>query len=95
MRENAGHIYVAEHSSSARAKIKVIDAKTGIVADLLSENSDIPHGAYSGLGLDQTNNRLYVGDTVSDAIYVLDLSTMRMSELDYTYVPFMENNTEN
>jgi hypothetical protein len=95
VRENAGHIYVAEHSSSARAKIKVIDAKTGIVADLLSENSDIPHGAYSGLGLDQTNNRLYVGDTVSDAIYVLDLSTMRMSELDYTYVPFMENNTEN
>lgn len=95
VRENAELIYVAEHSSSARAKIKVIDTKTGVVADLLPANSDIPHGAYSGLGLDQTNNRLYIGDTVSDAIYVLDLSTMQMSELDYTYVPFMENNTEN
>jgi len=95
VRENAGLIYVAEHSSSARAKIKVIDTKTGVVADLLLANSDIPHGAYSGLGLDQTNSRLYVGDTVSDAIYVLDLSTMQMSELAYTYMPFVFEDSEN
>jgi hypothetical protein len=88
--ETAGLIYVAENSGSASAKIKRIDTATGTVTDLLPVNSEIPHGAYTGLGLDEANNRLYIGDAVSDAIYVLDLSGMLMREILYSFVPFID-----
>lgn len=88
--ETAGLIYVAENSGSAAAKIKRIDTATGTVTDLLPVNSEIPHGAYTGLGLDEANNRLYIGDTVSDAIYVLDFSGMLMREIVYSYEPVID-----
>lgn len=88
--EEAGFIYVAENSHASTAKIKVIEIATGKVSDLLEEKSEIAHGAYTSLGLDKANNLLYVGDTVSDAIYVVNLMGKSVRELNYIFIPYKD-----
>ncbi len=84
--EKTGLIYVAENSDSYRAKIKSIDIVSGVVADVLNEGAMPQHGAFSGLGIDQINDRIYVGDSVSYSLYMVDLANKTMRELPYTHV---------
>ncbi|MFO1369417.1 MAG: cadherin repeat domain-containing protein [Marinagarivorans sp.] len=84
--EEAGLIYLAENSSTSRATLKSIDITTGEVRDLLEKTSEITHGAFTGLTLDQKNNRLFIGDSVSDSIYLVDLASKTMRELTYKHI---------
>lgn len=85
--EMAGLIYVADNNKTYRAKLLSIDVTNGEVRELVEKKSEVPHGAFSGLTLDQINNRLYIGDSVSDAIYSVDLANKVMQELPYKYTP--------
>jgi hypothetical protein len=85
--EMAGLIYVADNNKTYRAKLLAIDVANGEVRELMEKKSEVPHGAFTGLTLDQINNRLYIGDSVSDAIYMLDLANKIMQDLPYKYTP--------
>jgi len=82
--EAAGLIYVAENSASSQAKIKSIELATGRVSDLIVGNSENIHGAFASLGLDRHKGILYVGDTVSDSIFAVDLLARSMREQKYS-----------
>ena len=77
----AGIIYVAEQHSSAAGKIKAIDINTGRVSDLVQSISGNPPGSYTQLRIDNVNKKLYIADAVSDAFFVVDLTTNSLSEL--------------
>ena len=85
--EMVGLIYVADNSKTYRAKLLSIDVANGEVRELVDKKSEVPHGAFTGLTLDQISNRLYIGDSVSDAIYIVDLANKVMQELPYKYTP--------
>ena len=85
--EAAGIVYVADNHSSLLGKIKSINVATGEVHNLIDVPADLALGAYSTLHLDAANGRLYIGDNVSDSIFVLDLASNVMSALRYSYVP--------
>ncbi len=85
--EMAGLIYVADNNKTYRARLLSIDVANGQVRELLDIKSEVPHGAYTGLTIDQISNRLYIGDSVSDAIYYIDLAKKVMQELQYDYNP--------
>lgn len=78
-----GIIYVAENHSSVAGKIKAFNISTGEMGDLVTSYGASAVGAYTDLRIDNTNQRLYVADDVSDSIFVVDLATMSMSELQY------------
>ncbi|RZA04224.1 MAG: hypothetical protein EOO68_08695 [Moraxellaceae bacterium] len=78
-----GVIYVAEQHSSAAGKIKAIDINTGLVTDLVQSISGYSPGSYTQLRVDNPNKKLYIADDVSDAFFVVDLTTNNMSELIY------------
>jgi DNA-binding beta-propeller fold protein YncE len=80
---SAGIIYVAEQHSSAAGKIKAIDINTGRVSDLVQSNSGNPPGSYTQLRMDNAQKKLYIADAVSDAFFVVDLTTNNLSELVY------------
>ncbi|MFO1369418.1 MAG: cadherin repeat domain-containing protein [Marinagarivorans sp.] len=86
--EKAGVIYWAEHSTKSDAKIKAMNIATGVVSDLLDEQYVLAHGSFAGLGLDQKNDRLYIGDSVSNSIYMIDLTDKSMREIPYFYGHF-------
>ncbi|MEY4588823.1 MAG: hypothetical protein RL497_899 [Pseudomonadota bacterium] len=83
----AGLVYIAENHSSANGKIKSIDINTGEVRDLVGSDGESHVGAYSNIQMDNVNKRLYIGDDVSDSIFVVDLVTHTMSELVFGPVP--------
>lgn len=77
----AGLVYIAENHSSANGKIKAISIDTGEVRDAVESYGTSNLGAYSNIQMDNFNKRLYIGDDVSDSIFVVDLATHGMSEL--------------
>lgn len=85
--EVAGAIYVVENHSSALGKIKSISVATGAVHNLIEVSADLALGAYSTLYFDAANRRLYIGDNVSDSIFVLDLASNEISALHYSNIP--------
>lgn len=85
--EMAGLIYVADNNKTYHAKLLSIDVANGEVRELVDKRSEAPHGAFTGLALDQISNRLYIGDSVSDAIYLVNLANKVMQELPYKYTP--------
>lgn len=86
--ESAGLIYVADNNRASGAQLKAIDIATGVVQDLIDEQGVVPHGAFTGLVLDQVNDRLYVADSISDSIYQVDLKNKSMSELPFKFIPY-------
>ena len=86
--ESAGLIYVADNNRASGAQLKAIDIATGVVQDLIYEQGVVPHGAFTGLALDQVNDRLYVADSISDSIYQVDLKNKSMSELPFKFIPY-------
>ncbi|RZA06899.1 MAG: cadherin repeat domain-containing protein [Moraxellaceae bacterium] len=85
--EAAGVVYVAENHSSVLGKIKSINVTTGEVHNLIDVPADLALGAYSTLHFDPANGRLYIGDNVSDSIFVLDLVINEISALRYSNIP--------
>lgn len=83
----AGVLYVAENSRSSSARVVAINMVTGAVEILFAPEECSQCGAFTSLGLDAARNRLVIGDTVSDAIYLVDLKTRQLQELDYIYLP--------
>ncbi|MFO1370173.1 MAG: cadherin repeat domain-containing protein [Marinagarivorans sp.] len=81
--EAAGMIYLAENSGSPEAKLKAINATNGDLTDLLASHGDHVIGGYTDLRMDNVNKKLYVGDAVSDVIYVVDLASKTMTELNH------------
>lgn len=83
-----GFAYVAENKSSLVAgKLKKIDLNTGVVSDLGEIKGNVVVANYSELRIDNTNQRLYIGDPVADSIYEVNISTKVLSELPI--VPFV------
>lgn len=83
----ANVLYLAENSKNARAKLKVINLANGELKDLVPLPVDHEHGGFTSLGLDAARNRLLVGDFISDSIYVVDLLTGQLSQLEYEFRP--------
>lgn len=77
-----GIIYVAENHSSVAGRIKAIDVATGITTDLLTSVGNNFIGAYSEIRIDNTNQLLYIADSVSDDFFVVDLATNTMKSLE-------------
>ncbi|HMU66337.1 MAG TPA: cadherin repeat domain-containing protein [Cellvibrionaceae bacterium] len=86
--ESAGLIYFAENNLGSGAQLKAIDIATGVVQNMIDEARGVPHGAFTGLALDQVNDRLYVADSISDSIYQVDLKNKSMGELPYRFIPY-------
>ena len=55
--------------------------------DLIYTSADLALGAYSTLYLNAVNQQLYIGDNVSDSIFVVDLMRNAMSALSYANIP--------
>ena len=55
------------------AKLKAINLTTGEVSDLLAVPNERTIGGYSDLRMDNVNKKLYVGDAISDVIFVVEL----------------------
>lgn len=93
--EAANVLYVAESSHTPAAKLKSISLTSGAVSDLAGSPSGSVIGSLSELRMDNVNKKLYVGDAVSDAIYVVDLATHSVTELNHMPVftgdPTIEN----
>jgi hypothetical protein len=79
-----GIIYVAENRSSLIAgKLKAININTGAVSDLGESKTNVTVANYSDLRMDNVNKKLYIGDTVADAIYEVSLANKILTELDF------------
>lgn len=76
-------VYVAEASKTAQAKLKAINITNGVVADLAGAPAGATIGSLAEIRMDNVNNKLYVGDSVSDAIFVIDLATSAVTELNH------------
>jgi hypothetical protein len=77
-----GFAYVAENKSSLLVgKLKAIDLNDGTVTDLGEIRGNTTVANYSELRIDNTNQLLYIGDSVSDSIYEVKLSDKTMREL--------------
>jgi hypothetical protein len=81
--EAAAFAYVAEKSGTNNAKLKAINITSGDVSDLLASQGDYTIGGFSDLRMDNVNKKLYVGDAISDVIYVVDLEAKSISELEH------------
>ena len=80
-----GFAYVAENKSSLLAgKLKKIDLAKGEVSDLDETKGNVVVANYSELRFDNINQRLYIGDSVADSIYEVNISTRVMRELPVT-----------
>jgi hypothetical protein len=78
----SGNAYFAENKSSLVAgKLKSMNLTTGEVSDLGESRNGITVANYSELRIDNTNQRLYIADAVSDSIFSVDLKTLIMTEL--------------
>lgn len=81
----SGTAYVAENKSAVMvSKLKAINLTTGTVADLGETKNGIAISHYSEIRIDNTNQKLYIGNAVSDTFYVVDLKTNVLSELPVT-----------
>jgi len=93
--EAAGMLYIAENSGTPAAKLKAISLTSGDVSDLVASHDEHVIGGYTDLRMDNVNKKLYVGDAISDVIYVVDLATKTMTELNhipaFTGDPTLEN----
>lgn len=93
--EAAANVYLAENSGTPAAKLKAISLANGDVSDLVSSHGEHTIGGYTELRMDNVNKKLYVGDAISDVIYVVDLATKTMTELNhipaFTGDPTLEN----
>ncbi|MEY4588980.1 MAG: hypothetical protein RL497_1056, partial [Pseudomonadota bacterium] len=79
---NDGIVYVAENRSSMMAsKLKAININTGAVTDLGESKNGITIAHYSDIRMDNNKKKLYIGDTVSDSIYEVDLASKVLSEV--------------
>lgn len=83
----SNYVYVAENHSTSAGKLKAIDINTGEVTDLVKSFGDSAVGGYSDIRMDNTNQRLYIGDAVSDTVFSVDLSTQVLSDLQITKMP--------
>jgi hypothetical protein len=81
--ETANVLYVAELSGTPAAKLKAINMNNGVVSGLDGSPSGVVIGSMADLRMDNVNKKLYVGDAVSDAIFVVDLTTQTVSELNH------------
>ncbi|HEY6529029.1 MAG TPA: cadherin repeat domain-containing protein [Cellvibrionaceae bacterium] len=81
--EAASLAYIAEKSSTKDAKLKAINITNGDVSDLLDSQGERTIGGFSDLRMDNVNKKLYVGDAISDVIYVVDLAAKSLNELDH------------
>ena len=80
-----GTAYFAENRSSLVAgKLKAMDLKDGAVTDLGESRGNVTIANYSELRIDNTNQKIYIGDSVSDSIYVVDIATRALTELPVT-----------
>lgn len=82
--EASAQVFVAENHSSAAGKIKAIDINSGEVRDLVQSYGSSAVGSYANIRIDPATKRLYVGDDVSDSIFVVDLVTHAMNELPFS-----------
>lgn len=93
--EAASMVYLAENSGTPAAHLKAINLTNGDVTDLVTAHGDHVIGGYTDLRMDNVNKKLYVGDAISDVIYVVDLATKTMTELNhipaFTGDPTLEN----
>ncbi|HEY6530082.1 MAG TPA: cadherin repeat domain-containing protein [Cellvibrionaceae bacterium] len=80
--EKESLVYVAENHSLATGKIKSININNGDVADLIDSYGTSAVGAYSSIRIDIPNKLLYIGDDVSDSVFVVDLTTRSMSQIN-------------
>lgn len=77
-----GTAYFAENRSSLVAgKLKAMDLKDGTVSDLGESKGNVTVANYSELRIDNTNQKIYVADSVSDSIYVVDIATKTLTEM--------------
>lgn len=93
--EAAGVVYVAENHSSALGKIKSISVESGEVKNVIGTPTELGLGAYSTLHLDAKNGKLYIGDNVSDSIFVLDLASNKINALHFSKISAPSNFTLN
>ena len=77
-----GFAYVAENKSSLIAgKLKKIDLTKGEVSDLGEIKGNVTVANYADLRIDNTNQKLYIGDSVADSIHEINISTKVLKEL--------------
>jgi hypothetical protein len=74
-------VYIAQNHNTANGKIKAINIDTGEAHDLVESYGAINLGAYTNIQMDNVYKRVYIGDDVSDSVFVVDLATHAMSEL--------------
>lgn len=80
--QTAGYLYVVENYSSREGILKEIDIKSGNVRQLRISLDNVNLGAYSNIQFDALHNWLYIGDDVSDSIFVVDLVTQLIRDLN-------------
>jgi hypothetical protein len=93
--QSTGLLYVAENHSTSAGNIREIDIKSGFAKNAVESNNSLAIGAYTNIQVDPTTNRLYIGDDVSDSIFVADLSARTIGELNVAPVIVDEIATEN
>lgn len=76
-----GDLYVVENYSSREGKLIEIEIKSGAARPISISLDKENLGAYSNIQFDELHNWLYIGDDVSDSIFVVDFETRLIRDL--------------
>ncbi|MEY4589925.1 MAG: hypothetical protein RL497_2001 [Pseudomonadota bacterium] len=89
-KKSVGYAITNPEGNPSGAQLITFEMTEGIIESWdyspLKMNNNVP-GAISDIRLDSANNIIYVGDTVRDSIFTIDLETRMMRELPLQFDP--------